>query len=88
MYQGYHLLRSPYHNKGSAHPPNERKEFKLHGKLPPNVQTLEEQVARAYQQYSSRGNALEKNVFLMSMKEQNEVLFYRVRLPPLLSCWM
>jgi hypothetical protein len=38
------------------------KEFKLYGLLPPNVQTLEEQVKRAYQQYSSRPNALAKYI--------------------------
>ena len=76
--QGSALLRSPYHNKGSAYPPNEREEFQLYGLLPPNVQTLEEQVTRAYEQYSSRGNALAKNTFMTSMKEQNEVLYYKV----------
>ena len=76
--KGSALLRSPYHNKGSAFPSNERKDFKLYGLLPPNVQTLEEQVKRAYQQYSSRADALAKNTFMTSMKEQNEVLYYKV----------
>ena len=79
MVQGTALLRSPYLNKGSAFPPNEREDFKLQGLLPPNVQTLEEQVRRAYQQYSSRQDDLAKNTFMTSMKEQNEVLYYRVR---------
>ncbi|KAK5019495.1 NAD-dependent malic enzyme, mitochondrial [Cryomyces antarcticus] len=70
------LLRSPYLNKGSAFTPEERHEFKLHGLLPPNVQTLEEQVERAYAQYSNCGDALAKNTFMTSMKEQNEVLYY------------
>ena len=48
--------------------------------LPPNVQTLEDQVKRAYQQYSSRQDALAKNTFMTSMKDQNEVLYYRVGL--------
>ncbi|KAF2089916.1 hypothetical protein K490DRAFT_36130 [Saccharata proteae CBS 121410] len=75
---GAALLRSPYHNKGSAFTAEERKQFKLHGLLPANVQTLEEQVHRAYQQYSSRPNDLAKNTFMTSMKEQNEVLYYRL----------
>ncbi|KAA6415822.1 MAG: putative NAD-dependent malic enzyme [Lasallia pustulata] len=75
---GTALLRSPYLNKGSAFPPNERKDFKLQALLPPNVQTLEEQVRRAYQQYSSRQDDLAKNTFMTSMKEQNEVLYYRL----------
>ncbi|KAL9599397.1 MAG: hypothetical protein Q9179_003569 [Wetmoreana sp. 5 TL-2023] len=75
---GAALLRSPYHNKGSAFPPEEREAFKLYGLLPPNVQTLDEQVQRAYQQYSSRADALAKNTFMTSMKEQNEVLYYKL----------
>ncbi|KAL2041898.1 hypothetical protein N7G274_005085 [Stereocaulon virgatum] len=75
---GSALLRSSYHNKGSAFPSNERKDFKLYGLLPPNVQTLEDQVKRAYQQYSSRTDALAKNTFMTSMKEQNEVLYYKL----------
>ncbi|KAL9068902.1 MAG: hypothetical protein Q9161_005874 [Pseudevernia consocians] len=76
--QGSALLRSPYHNKGSAFPSNERKDFKLYGLLPPNVQTLEAQVERAYRQYCTRTDALAKNTFMTSMKEQNEVLYYKL----------
>jgi malate dehydrogenase (oxaloacetate-decarboxylating) len=77
--KGVQLLRSSYFNKGSAFPDRERKEFGLNGLLPPNVQTLEEQVTRAYRQYSHRGSdALGKNTFMASMKAQNEVLYYKV----------
>ena len=76
--QGSSLLQTPYLNKGSAFTSEERATFKLYGLLPPNIQTLEEQIARAYQQYSSRPNALAKNTFMTSMKEQNAVLFYKV----------
>ncbi|KAF2790238.1 malic-domain-containing protein [Melanomma pulvis-pyrius CBS 109.77] len=75
---GNALLRSPYFNKGSAFTKEERKTFKLHGLVPCNVQTLEEQVRRAYAQYSSRPNDLAKNTFMTSMKEQNEVLYYKL----------
>lgn len=50
----------------------------LHGLLPPNIQTLDEQVQRAYDQYCSRGDDLAKNTFLASMKAQSEVLYYKV----------
>ena len=68
MQQGLALLHSPVYNKGSAFSADEREAFSLHGLLPPNVQTLEEQVERAYQQFSSRGDALAKNTFMTSMK--------------------
>lgn len=72
------MLADQRYNKGSAFPDEERKEFDLEGLLPSNVQTLDEQVKRAYQQYSGRNNALAKNTFMTSMKEQNEVLYYKV----------
>lgn len=65
-------------NKGTSFTSAERKEFNLYGLLPPNVQTLEDQVARAYEQYSSRANDIAKNTFMTSMKEQNQVLYYRL----------
>ncbi|KAF2662072.1 hypothetical protein K491DRAFT_586292 [Lophiostoma macrostomum CBS 122681] len=75
---GTALLRTPYFNKGTAFTKEERKTFGLHGLLPSNVQTLDEQVQRAYEQYSSRPDDLAKNTFMTSMKEQNEVLYYRL----------
>ena len=36
------------------------------------------QVERAYRQYCSRADALAKNTFMTSLKEQNEVLYYKV----------
>ncbi|KAF2679834.1 hypothetical protein K458DRAFT_374259 [Lentithecium fluviatile CBS 122367] len=75
---GNALLRTPYFNKGSAFSREERDTFQLHGLLPANVQTLDEQVGRAYAQYTSRPNDLAKNTFMTSMKEQNEVLYYRL----------
>ncbi|KAH4936482.1 malic enzyme [Parastagonospora nodorum] len=75
---GNALLRTPYFNKGSAFTKEERDTFKLHGLLPTNIQTLDEQVKRAYAQYSSRPNDLAKNTFMTSLKEQNEVLYYRL----------
>ncbi|KAJ5330456.1 hypothetical protein N7476_000239 [Penicillium atrosanguineum] len=79
--EGPALLHSSRFNKGSAFPENERANFKLHGLLPPNIQTLDEQVARAYQQYSSRENDLAKNTFMASMKAQSEVLYYKEMFP-------
>jgi malate dehydrogenase (oxaloacetate-decarboxylating) len=76
--RGSALLNTPYFNKGSAFPANERREFNLTGLIPQHIATLEEQVKRAYQQYSGQSDDLAKNSFMTSMKGQNEVLFYRV----------
>jgi hypothetical protein len=75
---GTALLNTPYLNKGAGFPPEERKTFKLTGLLPQNVQTLDQQVKRAYQQYSTRVDDLAKNTFMTSLAYQNEVLYYRV----------
>lgn len=77
---GSALLNHPFFNKGSAFTAAERRDFALSGLLPQAIQTLEQQARRAYAQYSSRPNDLAKNTFLTSLKEQNEVLFYRLLL--------
>lgn len=75
---GAALLNTPYLNKGAGFPPEEREAFKLTGLLPQNVQTLDQQVKRAYQQYSTRVDDLAKNTFMTSLGEQNEVLYFRL----------
>ncbi|GAB7347399.1 hypothetical protein MBLNU459_g4325t1 [Dothideomycetes sp. NU459] len=75
---GSALLSTSYLNKGTAFTQEERATFELTGLLPSNVQTLDEQVQRAYEQYKSRADNLAKNTFMTSMKEQNEVLYYRL----------
>lgn len=72
------LLQDPRYNKGTAFPKNERDAFGLHGLLPSGVNSLETQARRAYKQYRSYESALAKNTFMTSLKDQNEVLFYRL----------
>ncbi|OAA55247.1 malate oxidoreductase [Niveomyces insectorum RCEF 264] len=76
--RGATLLNHPIFNKGSAFPEDERQAFHLGGLLPAQVQTLEQQVRRAYQQYSTRDDDLAKNTFLTSLHDQNQVLFFRL----------
>jgi malate dehydrogenase (oxaloacetate-decarboxylating) len=76
--RGSALLATPYFNKGAAFSAEERKEFALTGLLPQNVQTLDQQVKRAYDQYCSRQDALAKNTFMTSLAVQNQVLYFRV----------
>jgi len=75
---GSALLNTPYFNKGAAFPADERSTFKLTGLLPQNVATIEQQVKRAYQQYSTRHDDLAKNTFMTSLAEQNQVLYFRL----------
>lgn len=75
---GSALLNTPYFNKGVAFTREERQQFKLTGLLPQNIQSLDQQVKRAYQQYSTRQDDLAKNTFMTSLAEQNQVLYFRV----------
>lgn len=84
---GTMLLNHSYFNKGSAFPADEREAFNLTGMLPQRVQTLEQQAHRAYEQFSSRPDNLAKNTFLTSMKDQNQVLYYKVRDTVLSVVW-
>lgn len=77
-FTGRDLLRNKYYNKGTAFTHDERHNLGLYGTLPTNLQSLDQQVARAFQQYSSLQTDLEKNTFMTSMQEQNIVLYYRL----------
>ena len=74
------LLDTPSLNKGTAFSEKERTEFGLHGLLPPQVETLEEQVVRAYEAYQRKDDDLERHIYLRALQDTNEVLFYRLLL--------
>ena len=77
---GCGLIESPLLNKGTAFSEEERREFGLLGLLPPHVDTLEQQVARAYEAFSVKPSDLEKHIFLRQLQDENETLFYRLLL--------
>ncbi|WP_169743855.1 NAD-dependent malic enzyme [Deinococcus misasensis] len=74
--QGRALLQDPFLNKGTAFTPEERQTFHLEGRLPPRVETLEEQIERMYAQYRENHSPLEKHLFLRSLQEYNRTLYY------------
>src|SRR6201993_4268020 len=78
--RGMDLLDTPLLNKGTAFTDEERTQFGLHGLLPPCVETLEEQVARAYEAYKRKDDDLERHIYLRALQDNNEVLFYRLLL--------
>jgi malate dehydrogenase (oxaloacetate-decarboxylating) len=73
---GYELLHNPILNKGSAFSIEERRLFNIDGFLPSAVSTIEDQVARAYENYQSKPSDIEKYIFLRGLQDRNEVLFY------------
>ena len=74
------LLDTPLLNKGTAFTEEERNEFGLHGLLPPHIEDLNEQVARAYEAYQQEDNDMERHIYLRALQDTNEVLFYRLLL--------
>lgn len=77
---GVDILRNTILNKGSAFPLEERELFELEGFLPPAVSTLETQVARRYEGFSSKESDIEKYISLRSLQDRNETLFYALLL--------
>ena len=77
-YSGPGLIETPLLNKGSAFSQKERENFNLAGLLPPRYETIEEQVERCYQQYSSFNDNLNKHIYLRAIQDNNETLFYRL----------
>ncbi|MFD7445752.1 NAD-dependent malic enzyme [Streptomyces sp. NPDC059909] len=76
--RGRAVLADPRLNRGTAFTPAERRALDLVGLVPPQVLTLEQQVARAYAQYTAQPHDLAKNIYLTALHDRNEVLFYRL----------
>jgi len=76
--KGMDLLDTPLLNKGTAFSLEERTMFHLHALLPPQVETLDQQVVRAYEAYKRKTDDLERHIYLRALQDRNEVLFYRL----------
>jgi malate dehydrogenase (oxaloacetate-decarboxylating) len=77
-YAGPSLLETPLLNKGSAFTAKERRTFNLIGLLPPRYETIEEQLERAYHQFCSFDEPINKHIYLRVVQDNNETLFYRL----------
>jgi len=77
---GMDLLDTPLLNKGTAFSAGERMELGLNGLLPPQVETLDEQVFRAYEAFQRKSDDLERHIYLRALQDTNEVLFYKLLL--------
>ncbi|MHB8244104.1 MAG: NAD-dependent malic enzyme [Acidimicrobiales bacterium] len=76
--RGRHVLADPLLNRGVAFTEAEREALGLVGLLPPGVLSLDQQVKKAYAQYSRQATDLGKNVFLSLLQDRNETLFFRL----------
>lgn len=46
--------------------------------IPNNIENIEEQTQRSYQQYLSFGSDLNKHIYLRNIQDTNETLFYNL----------
>lgn len=72
------ILQNPLTNKDTAFTVEERKKYGLIGRLPAAVETLDQQAVRAYRQYASYAENIEKYIFLDQLHNRNEVLYYKL----------
>ena len=73
---GLMLTRLPLLNKITAFTKEERKAFGLTGLYPSPISTLEQQIERAYGNFSRFQSDLDKHIYLRVLQDRNEVLFY------------
>jgi malate dehydrogenase (oxaloacetate-decarboxylating)(NADP+) len=73
---GMALLQDPALNKGTAFTEEERDRLHLRGLLPPRVLGREHQLEKVLESFRSKASDLEKYIYLMSLQDRNEGLFY------------
>ena len=76
--RGHDITTNPFLNRGTAFTYAERKALGLAGLLPTGVTTMQTQLHRTYRQYREKPTDLAKYTHLSSLRDRNEVLFYRL----------
>ena len=76
--RGMAMLQNPLLNKGTAFTEAEREALGLRGLLPPHVDGMREKVERVLRNYRKKPDDLERYLYLISVQDRSETLFYRV----------
>jgi malic enzyme len=76
--RGESVLRDPFTNKSTAFTAAEREDLGLDGLVPPAVSTMDQQLARVYENYHLKQTGLERYTYLASLQDRNETLFFRL----------
>ncbi|MDQ5883767.1 MAG: hypothetical protein QG556_104 [Pseudomonadota bacterium] len=74
---GFERIENPLMNKGTAFSEKERLKYKLHGLIPSNIETIEEQLERINWSFNRIDDDLSKHIYLRALQDRNEILFYR-----------
>jgi malate dehydrogenase (oxaloacetate-decarboxylating) len=77
-FKGRRLVEHPMYNKGTAFSEEERETFELTGLFPERVSHLDIQVKRSYGHFKAKATNLEKYIYLISLQDRIETLFYRL----------
>ncbi len=75
-FKGQFLTEHPMFNKGTAFPDEERYGLDLCGLLPDGVSTLSLQKQRTYESFATKSSDLEKYIYMLSLQDRNETLYY------------
>ncbi|MGB5810568.1 MAG: NAD-dependent malic enzyme [Polyangiales bacterium] len=73
---GIALLRLVLTNKGTAFSHEERVALRLGGLLPPQLNTLAQQIDRVYEGFVQAPTDIDKYQYLRSLQERQEILYY------------
>ena len=76
--RGRDVLTHPMTNFGTAFTRDQRERLGLVGLLPPGVVDINGQLRRIHDQYLTEPTDMARYVFLNTLKERNEILFYRL----------
>jgi malic enzyme len=76
--KGEYVLTDSFLNKGTAFTAREREELDILGLVPPAIFSIELQLARGYESFCAKQTPLEKYIYLASLHDRNEVLYYRL----------
>lgn len=75
--RGREVLNDPEINKGTAFTAGERKALAIQGLLPAAIETIDDQLQRQRFKYDQLHDDLERHIYLRSVQDTNEVLFFR-----------
>jgi malate dehydrogenase (oxaloacetate-decarboxylating)(NADP+) len=78
LHRGVKILHDPIRNKGTAFTEADREALHLTGLLPPRVHSPAEQELRVLGNIRSKPTDLARYLYLISLQDRNEILFYRV----------
>ncbi len=76
--RGRDVLTNPLTNIGTAFTKEQRAQLGITGLLPPQVMSMNVHLKRSYAQYQRQPDDLSKFLYLNTMHERNEVLYYRL----------